>query len=262
MIYLNTVEPNKKIDIVIAGAGATGSYLTNFVARNLNALNIKNVGIIVVDFDKVEMKNLMNQNFIQSDTGKYKAEVIARRYSKIYPHIYFIIDRIEKAIYNIDSERLLVVLCVDNFESRLETFDKLLVDPHVIGIIDIGVHPEGGQTLFFPLCDFVHSFIFQKNKEKQIFGGFHSTDVIPWHIKMAKPNPAKISCGNGIPPIWNITGAALATSFIMKILTRKTIKYLGIFFGETYRFYDCEEFYNIMQFVKNGGKNDQRNSMP
>jgi hypothetical protein len=254
MVYLNTVDPDKKIDIVIAGAGATGSYLTNFVARNLNTLNKKNVGVIVVDFDRVETKNLLNQNFIQSDVGKYKAEVIARRYSKIYPHIYFIIDRIEKAIHNINSEKLLVVLCVDNFESRLETFDKLTVYDHVIGIIDIGVHPEGGQTLFFPLCEFVRSFTFQKNKNKQIFGGFHCSEVTPWHIKMAKPNSTKISCGNGIPPIWNITGAALATSFIMKILTRKTIKYLGIFFGETYRFYDCEEFYNIMRFVNNGGQ--------
>jgi len=262
MLYANLQDYDAPINILIVGAGATGSYLTNFLARNLTALNLKNIDIVVIDFDRVEEKNLLNQNFIKSDLKKYKAEVIAQRYSKIYSNLYYIINKIEYAINNFLNMYAIIVLCVDNFETRLKIFhhcSRFLISK-IIAIIDTGVHENGGQTLLFPISHSSQYYNIRHKSGKQIFDGFKITDIVPWHIMLSKNNVSKVHCGNGILPIWNIIGASLATSFIIKILTKKTIKYLGIFFGDKYKFYDCDEFYNMIRLVQ-GGYNDKRNNV-
>lgn len=75
--------PNK-ISLVQVGCGGTGGYLVPKLSRLLMTLaefkkSLKTT-YTLVDFDHVEQANIYRQNFIPSDLGKNKAEVMAIRY--------------------------------------------------------------------------------------------------------------------------------------------------------------------------------------
>ena len=77
----------RDMKFIVVGAGGTGGYLIRDLARLIGTFNLQNnmdMSIIVIDGDKVEPKNLIRQNFIKSDLGKYKAEVMAAR-SPLFP---------------------------------------------------------------------------------------------------------------------------------------------------------------------------------
>lgn len=71
-------------NIYIIGAGGTTSWFLPKLIKILNIFsNQKSFNILIIDGDVVESKNLTRQNFIQQDIGKYKAEVLATRYSNL-----------------------------------------------------------------------------------------------------------------------------------------------------------------------------------
>ena len=61
---------NQKTKIVVIGAGSTGSFLSLTLAK-MGLTNIK-----VIDYDKVEEKNIPNQFFRTQDIGKYKIDAL------------------------------------------------------------------------------------------------------------------------------------------------------------------------------------------
>lgn len=72
------------VSIVQVGCGGTGGYLVPKIARLLMTLaeyrkELK-VAYVLNDYDFVEEQNLYRQNFIKSDLGKNKADVLAIRY--------------------------------------------------------------------------------------------------------------------------------------------------------------------------------------
>lgn len=97
-----------KIVLYVIGCGGTGGYFVRDAARILNEFhkNHKNVDckIVLIDGDKVEEKNVKRQNFLQSDIGRYKAEVLASRYSTLFDNIKYFASYIE------DEERLKYLL--------------------------------------------------------------------------------------------------------------------------------------------------------
>lgn len=68
------------VHIVMLGCGGTGGHIAPRLYRLLHAL-FRPSKVILCDGDIVEKKNLVRQNFIASDLGKNKAEVLATRYS-------------------------------------------------------------------------------------------------------------------------------------------------------------------------------------
>lgn len=69
-------------NIVIVGCGATGSHLTTLISQL--ALSEKKIkSIVLIDGDKVEEKNFINQKFTKKDIGKYKCRVLTNRYAKL-----------------------------------------------------------------------------------------------------------------------------------------------------------------------------------
>lgn len=72
--------------ITVIGCGGTGSWLMPKLAKTINDMIRKNIitkdkfCLNLVDFDTIETKNLVRQNFIENDIGKNKAEVMAMRY--------------------------------------------------------------------------------------------------------------------------------------------------------------------------------------
>jgi molybdopterin/thiamine biosynthesis adenylyltransferase len=66
----------RRARFVQVGAGNIGSYLAPLLAR---ALGGAGGGLLIIDRDRVEAKNLANQDYRREDVGRPKAEVLAER---------------------------------------------------------------------------------------------------------------------------------------------------------------------------------------
>lgn len=78
--------------VIFIGAGGVASWFLPQYIKTLYALKTARrdtspTTITLYDFDTVEAKNILRQNFIPQDIGKNKAEVLADRYSELYPNI-------------------------------------------------------------------------------------------------------------------------------------------------------------------------------
>ena len=66
--------------IILVGAGGTGSFVAEGLCRLL--INYPDIPIYIIDFDTVEKKNILRQNFYPQDVGKFKAQALAERYAQ------------------------------------------------------------------------------------------------------------------------------------------------------------------------------------
>lgn len=85
MLRGNTIDT-----IIINGCGGTGGWFIPKLAKIMIDAHAKNkladqVTIYLCDGDNVSTKNLIRQNFIMRDVGKNKAEILANRYSQMFP---------------------------------------------------------------------------------------------------------------------------------------------------------------------------------
>lgn len=80
-----TFDPNFHVDrIVLVGAGGTGAQWARSIARMLIDLRARRMDapeFVIVDPDRVEMKNVGRQLFTVADVGHFKAEILARRFN-------------------------------------------------------------------------------------------------------------------------------------------------------------------------------------
>lgn len=154
--------------IVLIGAGGTGSRLlpplAQLVRSMLNKFSpnswIIDLPIFIYDADVVEEKNLLRQNFISSDVGKPKAQVLANRYSNalsipIYSSVnFFNMNSISRGndcfsqgfqefqgLSRPVFSNSIVILAVDNNEARREIVSALMCS-------DMGARTESGLNLF------------------------------------------------------------------------------------------------------------------
>lgn len=113
---------NIMYSIVIVGCGATGSNLATFVSQL--AVSDKSIKeIILIDGDKVESKNFINQKFSSKDINKYKSQVLATRFRKLGINISYIdkFIRDESDLINLISSlkgTVILVGAVDNNMAR------------------------------------------------------------------------------------------------------------------------------------------------
>jgi tRNA A37 threonylcarbamoyladenosine dehydratase len=148
MIYnTSSLFPNK---VYIHGCGGTGSRLVPLVAQFLKSLpHVINPEIVLFDFDTVEAKNLSRQNFVTSDVGKYKSEVLAARYAKAYD---INIKAETTSITDSQSNTMeygevaLHILCVDSVSSRKDIQAWISANSVVGIIIDTGNGDNYGQV--------------------------------------------------------------------------------------------------------------------
>ncbi len=113
--------------VIVIGCGGTGGYLVPNLARLIASLDDTNIDLILLDGDRVESKNLTRQNFITPDLGRYKAEVLAERYSAAFGiEIHFIpeylksIKMLTSLCTSHDHGANIVIGCVDNHRTRRE----------------------------------------------------------------------------------------------------------------------------------------------
>lgn len=99
--------------VVIVGVGALGSHLVQFL-RNEDAK------IRVIDFDRVEQKNVQSQFHAKTNTGKKKVEALAQTMKFLYGRdILKVSNKLTKD--NVDqllNDADLIVDCLDNGEAR------------------------------------------------------------------------------------------------------------------------------------------------
>lgn len=99
--------------VIIAGVGALGSHLVQFI-RN------EDINIVVVDMDRVEQKNVLSQFHGKASVGKNKAQSMQQTMKFLYG---LKLEGLPRKIQDNNVEVLLkgsdlVVDCLDNLEAR------------------------------------------------------------------------------------------------------------------------------------------------
>lgn len=138
-------------NIIIVGCGATGSHLITLLSQ-LSISERRINEIILIDGDTVENKNYCNQKFTSKDLGKNKAEVLAKRYSKLMINISFIDKYLESKemitdIIKKSFKKFILIGCVDNNKARTVLNDVFNDnDIESLVYIDTGNGEENDRT--------------------------------------------------------------------------------------------------------------------
>ena len=125
-IYFN--YPSVRIYVV--GCGGTGSFFVPHLCRLANWFEAvgKQVSITLIDFDRIEEKNLYRHNFCQAELGYNKALALAVRYKAMFPKLK--IGAIEERASTISLDRstpTIVIGCVDNAAAR-KSIEQLMIE--------------------------------------------------------------------------------------------------------------------------------------
>lgn len=125
-VAMKNYQSSYRKRIIVVGCGGTGGYLVPNLARLVASWNNDNIELILLDGDRVEAKNLTRQNFINPDLGRYKAEVLAERYSAAFGiQIQYIPEFLKstKVLTRLSLDgngSTIVIGCVDNHRTRRE----------------------------------------------------------------------------------------------------------------------------------------------
>ena len=78
MYKLSNKFIERRFYVCVVGCGGTGGYASESLCRLLP----QHATLILIDHDRVEERNLVRQNFISSELGGFKSEVLAKRLSQ------------------------------------------------------------------------------------------------------------------------------------------------------------------------------------
>ena len=146
---LETSFMQERPQVVIIGCGGTGG----FVAEALCRLFIgRTASIVLVDHDRVEPHNLLRQNFLPEDVGRFKSEVLAERMARSHDQLigystgrFEIKSRWERPEWENHHPRI-IIGCVDNAQARRDMHDYL-EEHHRNWLVDAGNGQHWGQVL-------------------------------------------------------------------------------------------------------------------
>lgn len=165
LYYQSSFIPNQ---FIVIGTGGTGSRLVPLLSQFLKTLPwVINPTLTLIDFDVVEERNLVRQNFIRQDVGKNKAATLAARYSRHYElNIVPIIDKVvadkpysldhingtSKMLHRLD--RTVIFMCVDSLKAREEVLWHVLQSTGSFLVFDAGNEDDFGQITAFSSAGF------------------------------------------------------------------------------------------------------------
>ena len=138
--------------ISVVGCGGTGGYVAEGIARVLPEAT----EITLIDYDKVEERNLRRQNFYPEDIGKYKSEALALRLSHKFNRS---IAYSTQPIHLVPHGRIfpnIVIGCVDNGIARGEISEWFARNNTRSWWVDAGNDKNYGQIII-------------GNKERSVF---------------------------------------------------------------------------------------------
>ena len=101
--------------ILVCGAGALGSHFV-YLARDLGS----DLELSVIDFDRVETKNLTSQWFVKQMVGKNKATALKMQWQNFYGLRLkdYTVRLVDENVATILGDQDLVIDCFDNAEGR------------------------------------------------------------------------------------------------------------------------------------------------
>jgi hypothetical protein len=104
--------------IIVVGCGGTGGFVADGLARMLPPT----IGLILIDMDTVEERNLNRQSFTAADVGLFKSEALAKRLAGKYlrPVQYTVLP-----VGAADLPKGIVAGCVDNGLARQAIADRI-----------------------------------------------------------------------------------------------------------------------------------------
>jgi PRTRC genetic system ThiF family protein len=130
--------------ITIVGIGGTGAQIARSVARivfDMRQARMQIPKIVLIDPDKVELKNVGRQLFTEADIGQNKAYIMMRRLNMALGLDITAIDRpVDKSNIG-DGWNTLVIGAVDNHLARIEIAENSRL------WIDAGNHKAAGQVV-------------------------------------------------------------------------------------------------------------------
>ena len=97
--------------VIVVGCGGTGGFVADGLARMLP----RDKGLVLIDMDTVEERNLNRQSFTAADIGLFKSEALAKHLAGKYQR------PVQYSVFPIGSSELhkgIVVGCVDNGPAR------------------------------------------------------------------------------------------------------------------------------------------------
>jgi len=230
---------NKPVKIIMLGAGGTGGHIAPHLYRLLHTLE-RPVEVIIADGDIVEEKNLVRQNFITSDLGRNKAQVLAERYASAFgmearyiPEFVESEDRLSELVRPVkyaagayfypQSEGLSILIgAVDNNRSRYlcnQVFQKsdnlIYIDSgngEYTGQVVCGIRRKG-NTYYKPIGEVYPDVL-------------EDTDKFPTELSCAE---ASLSAPQSI--VANIMAATAVVSYIYNILILGSIEVRSVTFS-------------------------------
>lgn len=145
---------SQPVNIMVIGAGGTGSALLSYLAQMDHSLRQLSDGqsylnLSVVDGDEISVFNIGRQAFAQNDIGHYKSEVLVQRFNQFYGTKWsystdYITPKDIARSYGID----LVISCVDSAKFRYE-LGKYFTFQHTETLwLDCGNDANSAQVLF------------------------------------------------------------------------------------------------------------------
>lgn len=270
-------------NVLIIGAGGTGSYFIRDALRFISNSTDNRIGvyrILIADGDIVEDKNISRQNFIYSDIGSYKAEVLATRYGTAFSlPVYFFNEYVDKNFFTkyrssifskTDAYRsiLIVLTFVDSVKTRLLIYKKLFYElmyfaslSYYSGIlwIDAGNMKYNGQVVvsFLPSKIYKNFVLLQSPStiEPECTNKIYTPTVVNIHRDLlVKENLDKyayeLSCEEAVQSFpqtinANLTAANISLNVFTQILRHGKINYNEVFFdcaNNSYRtvYYDSK----------------------
>jgi len=138
-------NPDKqKSRIFVVGVGSTGSFITLTLAK----LGFRDIRVI--DFDKVEVENIPNQFYRISDIDKFKVDAL-KEVVKDYTGVDILVDKTKidsKFQFDLNMNTI-VVLCLDNMETRQLVFEKIKDLP--VMLVDTRMGGSGYQIYAYDM---------------------------------------------------------------------------------------------------------------
>lgn len=246
-----TYKLNVQVDVakiwVVVGCGGNGAYLIPNMLRQLSIQNkrLELAGhpqhkVVLIDADVVEDKNLTRQNFVRTDVGRNKAEVMAVRYGRAFGvEIDYIPEYIES------SEQLITIVksykkgvnrnpvfigAVDNNKTRV-LINGAFTHFAKSFWIDAGNEEWGGQVV----CgfNFANKQPEKGNKNPHLF---HLPSVIELYPEVGNAQdklPTELSCAEHAVSspqniFTNMTASNLLMGFVNTILTAQAAEGVGL----------------------------------
>lgn len=199
-------------EIHIVGCGGIGSwFIPGFLKVMVPILSTqRDMKIHFWDPDVVEMRNIERQNFIATDVGKAKAEVLALRYGSAYDISDFITYHVEK--YK-KHHAGFVVAFVDDPQTRVQISSGIRYS----GLyLDVGNEKRAGQAYL------------QVGSDRRSRSSPQLIDVFPNLLTAEKDE----SCANDAQNLYiNHIGASVALNMTKEVIIEKSIDGILTFFG-------------------------------